>query len=182
LKNKILPPPTTSYEKGKIGEFQYSETATLGEMSIEPELENANDYETISLGKMTSEEIDDKKMEATIEGGMSYSDYYEVFLEEEVISNKKVDSESDFTKKSQAKVFPNPATELTTFEFNVLEKGIFKIALYDMSGKMLQEIHSGRLNKGNFNQNLDLKGLDSGMYLIIIHAENINESVKFLKK
>ena len=119
----------------------------------------------------------------TIDGGMSYSRDYEIFLHQEIQqSTEEVDENGKIiSKKFEAKVFPNPAKEQTTFEISIPEKGLFEISLYDMSGKMLQVIRNGELDKGKFRQELDLIDLVPGMYLVIINSGSFKETVRFNK-
>jgi hypothetical protein len=163
------------------GQIQFSPPATLGEISVEKDLESTEQFDTVGIGKISAEEIFDKKEEYTIEGGMSYTDYYEVFLAEEINSRKPVDSENDLINKSRAMVFPNPAKEQTSFEFDVRKKAIYEIALFDMNGKLIETIQNGELKKGKFRHELNLINLNPGLYLLVINSDDFKETVKFSK-
>jgi WD40 repeat protein len=47
-------------------------------------------------------------------------------------------------------VYPNPATESVTISFDVKNDGLYEIAVYDITGKQVRNIHSGFLQSGNY--------------------------------
>lgn len=73
-------------------------------------------------------------------------------------------------------LYPNPFyEELNIFSKN---KNISGIAMYDMSGKLLQEEKVNNQNKFSFKA----QNLPSGTYLLIINTESGKESFKVIKK
>ncbi len=81
----------------------------------------------------------------------------------------------------KALAFPNPAVESTTLEIQAPEKERMDIRLYDASGKFIREIHSGKVSRGTFRQQIDLNDLNSGLYLIIIQSKEFKETVRVVK-
>ncbi|WP_341906818.1 T9SS type A sorting domain-containing protein [Fluviicola taffensis] len=81
----------------------------------------------------------------------------------------------------KALVFPNPAVESTTLEIQAPHKERMEINLYDMSGKLIREIHSGKISRGTYRQLIDLNDLTPGLYLIIIQSKDFKETVRVVK-
>lgn len=81
----------------------------------------------------------------------------------------------------KAFAFPNPAIESTTLEIQLPQKKRMDINLYDTSGKLIREIHSGKIARGTFRQSIDLNDLNSGLYLIIIQSKDFKETVRIVK-
>ncbi len=176
-KSSPLPPPLAM----NLGQIQFSPPETMGEISIEPTDESREQFDTIGLGQITAIENFDQKNNYIYAGGISYHDDYQLFLNENLLPTEELTSENDFAKKSQAKIFPNPAREQTSFEFYVRKKAIYEIALFDMNGKLIETIHDEELKKGNFRHELNLINLNPGLYLIVINSDNLKETVKFTK-
>ena len=63
---------------------------------------------------------------------------------------------------SRLKIFPNPGND----KIHVTSKtAIQSLALYDMFGKLI-------LEKENDTKNIDVSGLNSGMYFLEVYSEN----------
>ncbi len=77
----------------------------------------------------------------------------------------------------QIKVFPNPVQDRLSFDFGSL-RGKATLNIYDYQGKLLVQ------NNIEMSEviNLDLKGLNSGLYIYEIEANGIFTKGKFFKK
>nr|WP_294862326.1 T9SS type A sorting domain-containing protein [uncultured Fluviicola sp.] len=82
----------------------------------------------------------------------------------------------------KALAFPNPAVENTTLEIQAPQKGRMEINLYDMSGKLIREVYSGKISRGTFRQSIDLNDLTSGLYLVIIQSKDFRETIRVVKQ
>ena len=78
-------------------------------------------------------------------------------------------------------VFPNPATTETTFELSVPVTNQFEINLFDMNGKFIQSIHKGEIQRGTFQQQINLSDLNPGIYLVTIFSKDYKETVRISK-
>ncbi|WP_430406849.1 T9SS type A sorting domain-containing protein [Fluviicola sp.] len=81
----------------------------------------------------------------------------------------------------KALAFPNPAVESTTLEIQAPHKERMEINLYDMSGKLIREVYSGKISRGTFQQFIDLNDLTPGLYLVIIQSKDFKETVRVVK-
>lgn len=66
-------------------------------------------------------------------------------------------------------VMPNPASGLTTIEFVVSEAGAANLSLYDESGRLVKVVATGDELKGTQQVSVDVTGLSSGTYHLVLH-------------
>lgn len=77
-------------------------------------------------------------------------------------------------------VYPNPVMDILNFKFSSEIKGIIKIAIFDMFGRLL---YSG--NQNAIGTILTLEGMErfaNGVYLVNLTAPNYKYSTKIIKK
>ena len=65
-----------------------------------------------------------------------------------------------------ARVFPNPASNEATLEYESRVSTYLMIGLYNMQGGLEREIFSGNIDPGKRDLDLDLSGVANGMYTI----------------
>lgn len=82
----------------------------------------------------------------------------------------------------ETKIYPNPSVVSSTLEIGFPLKDIFDIQLFDMSGKLLQKIYQGELEKGTHRFPIEVSDYISGMYLIVISSEKYKETVRLMKQ
>lgn len=116
-------------------------------------------------------------------GGVCCSSRYTEYLE---ATKEEVKIEYDengriIPTEFAAIAFPNPTADRTTFELGVPDKTRFEIALYDMNGKLVQEVYNGKIDRGTFTQELQLGDLNPGIYLLIISSKDYKETVRISK-
>ena len=79
---------------------------------------------------------------------------------------------ADKTNVKTVKVFPNPANDMTTVNFNLADDAVISIAVYDLKGSKVKSVSCGRLYKGVQNINVSLDGLSKGTYIIGVVGDN----------
>lgn len=82
----------------------------------------------------------------------------------------------------EAKIYPNPSVVASTLELGFPLKDNFDVQLFDMSGKLLQKIYQGELEKGTHRFSVEVSDYISGMYLIVISSEKYKETVRLMKQ
>ncbi|MEX1002965.1 MAG: T9SS type A sorting domain-containing protein [Crocinitomicaceae bacterium] len=120
-----------------------------------------------------------------IAGGISFVDTeYQVYLKDTI---------PDTTDSSilpdpivpisifEATAFPNPTQTKSTLALEVNEKNQFDILLYDINGRMIQEIYSGELNEGRQQFEVNLTGQQTGMYIVNVISKQQKETLKIQK-
>lgn len=78
--------------------------------------------------------------------------------------------------------YPNPVSDITTFNFNLVNGGSATIAIYDISGKLLRTVSKTDLSAGNNSVSLNLGDLESGNYIYKISSNGLqSRGGKFVK-
>lgn len=83
---------------------------------------------------------------------------------------------SSYENNKNLTVYPNPTTGIITIDSDLLKKGEFEVAVYDVYGKLLLK------NKNNLS--IDLSTLDNGIYFVSISSESlgtINKKINLIK-
>ncbi|TNE35952.1 T9SS type A sorting domain-containing protein, partial [bacterium] len=77
------------------------------------------------------------------------------------------------------RVFPNPATNSSKVEFNLEDSRKIWIAVYDLSGKLIKSLYKAvEYKKGNFDENLNLNGITSGMYYVLVKSDKGEQALQ----
>ena len=80
-----------------------------------------------------------------------------------------------------AKAFPNPAVEQSTLELGIPTAIDANIQLFSNQGQLIQSIFSGKIERGTFEQAIDLTNLTPGIYLVVIQSKAYHETVRVVK-
>ncbi len=76
------------------------------------------------------------------------------------------------------KIYPNPASQMISIEFNESAAPVLEIQLFNALGKMLYQSEMD----GSGLQTIDLSGYEKGLYFIRIKGDDFTESGKFIKQ
>ena len=155
---------------------------------VESVISQSTDCEfPVKMGEMTiiSEEIGCNKEneENHIAMGKMISPYIDLTAID-TVAYEKVEFETTFESiptKFESKIFPNPTSGTAKIEIQIPKSIFGELDLYDLSGRKLIEIHSGRIARGTFTTEFDMTFLPAGTYLIIIKSRNYNESLQVIK-
>ncbi|MGD8427768.1 MAG: T9SS type A sorting domain-containing protein, partial [Balneolaceae bacterium] len=78
--------------------------------------------------------------------------------------------------------YPNPFNPSTNIPFDITVDSRVSIVIYNMSGqKVLEPIRETDFNAGTYNQNIDLTGLASGVYIYRVITEPQSEGTKHIE-
>ena len=166
-----------------------SQTSVTSELSQLIEINEIStcckcDYEgnpPIPEPEVILEEVLIEEREAIFLGGMGYNVSYVDFLNQTVQPIEYDENGAAIPTELTAKAYPNPTADFTTLELGLPEKERAEIAVYDMSGKLLQTIHDGKIEPGTSSYSIDLSEYVTGMYLITIRSKKFNETVRVSK-
>lgn len=112
---------------------------------------------------------------------ISYMTYLEEVVEdtvEESLLPEPIEVDPDYF---EATAYPNPTINDTRLALDIKQTGRFEIALYNMSGQLVEQVYSGELTEGRQTFSIDLIEKESGMYLIYVISENQRETLKVQK-
>lgn len=85
--------------------------------------------------------------------------------------------------KDDIKIYPNPSKQFTTVEFNLTEpEQQVQLNLIDLSGRILNTIHSGYMPIGIQRFEVDLGDLEAGVYLLQFNTSSGSFAKKIIKK
>jgi enterochelin esterase-like enzyme len=81
--------------------------------------------------------------------------------------------------------YPNPFNSSTTIHFELYRPAEIKIAIYDIQGQLIRMLRQGWEKSGNHflswdGRNDQLQPVSSGIYLLVLHAENQQISRKMI--
>jgi hypothetical protein len=165
--------PGTDEDQAKKGKFHVSSNAVvppkpeiieelLGEVAIiEKTIELEEDIAIRGEVVCTTE----------ILGGMSWSPAYAEALVDPVVSEVEM----------SGLVYPNPAKNETTLKVTMPATSEAEIRLFSMNGQYIRTIHSGRVQEGETDFQMNLTDLKTGMYLVILICDGKKETIKFSK-
>lgn len=100
--------------------------------------------------------------------GMLTGPQGKILTYEEILSNP------DFTSEVSITIYPNPVSEVLSFTAENLS--VKEITIFDISGKMVQQIFNPSSNNINCNH------LESGTYILSIKTENTIANKLFIKE
>lgn len=81
----------------------------------------------------------------------------------------------------ETNLYPNPAINETHLAIDIDRQQQFEIQLYDLNGRLIENIHSGELYEGVNRFDIDLYDLTPGMYLVSVRSETQQETLKVQK-
>ena len=93
------------------------------------------------------------------------------YIDDITISGSPIGVEEQDVKATW-KLAPNPASNSTRMTLDLGTRSNVHMKMYDLMGKEVRDLYHGELAKGSFNLDIDLAGLESGMYVIIA---NVND-------
>jgi len=78
-------------------------------------------------------------------------------------------------------VFPNPTSDFVNLEYSLKEKSVVTIQLFDLSGKLIRTVaDKNSLEAGKYSEQIDLKDLVAGTYLITLISSDEMKSSKLV--
>lgn len=79
---------------------------------------------------------------------------------------------------SISSIFPNPASNSTTVNFDLKKSGVVKMSIVNIVGQEVSRVDAGMLAAGNNSVSLDLNTLKAGVYFVNITIDGISTTKK----
>jgi hypothetical protein len=76
-------------------------------------------------------------------------------------------------KECDFKIHPNPAKEITSFEYALKRKGYVQIKIYATDGTQTQALHEGTQSKGTHKVTLNTSAMKPGLYYCSLVADGV---------
>jgi hypothetical protein len=89
---------------------------------------------------------------------------------------------SNNVQADQLLIYPNPVFEQATLKFSLPEAGNTTLTIYDLQGKVIQNINIGMLKKGTNMYTFQNEGFNNGTYIASVTSGNYKKVVKFVVK
>ncbi|TVQ10583.1 MAG: T9SS C-terminal target domain-containing protein [Bacteroidetes bacterium] len=87
-----------------------------------------------------------------------------------------------FLEEMNIKAYPNPATDELTLVFFLERFENVSVRIYDLSGKMVQDVVQSRMPPGELRVSTNIGALPPGMYIAEVLIGNHRKTTKVLKK
>jgi hypothetical protein len=99
-----------------------------------------------------------------------------------VINNTStIDKPADLpTEYSLSQNYPNPFNPTTTIQYSIPKDEYVKLAVYDVTGKIVKELANGYKSAGRYNVEFNASGYASGIYYYKIEAGVYNNTQKMM--
>lgn len=81
-------------------------------------------------------------------------------------------SVTEFNLANDMKTYPNPASNMAYFEYNLQQDAQVNINLVDAKGRIIKPVYEGKTNFGMHKVSINTSGLAAGLYLIKIDVDN----------
>jgi hypothetical protein len=96
--------------------------------------------------------------------------FYTTILKEDIIIG--LDENKAFTNNNVSQSFPNPAFNTTHVKVELNNAAKVHLELTNLVGQVVYSIPVKELNKGTHILNIDVSGLNSGLYIYTVYAND----------
>lgn len=112
---------------------------------------------------------------------LAHGDYVITCVDDACGGSNKMMTEEEWA--TEVKAIPNPVNDVVVFDFNSEAAGEVMFALYDLSGKHIQQLPSALLGDGQANMiQMRLDDLAAGSYIVRVGFSNgITKNIKLIK-
>lgn len=76
--------------------------------------------------------------------------------------------------------FPNPFNPVTKISYSLPKASFMELNVYDISGRLVKNLFSGRHAEGNYEMDFNGESLSSGIYICRMNSENYTNSIKMI--
>jgi hypothetical protein len=84
------------------------------------------------------------------------------------------------TKFDLLQNYPNPFNPVTNIKFDIAKTGLVKLAVYDVTGRVVAELVNGEIQAGSYNFDYNAANLASGIYFYKLEAGNFSSIKKMI--
>jgi hypothetical protein len=82
---------------------------------------------------------------------------------------------------TQVNLYPNPASDKVMVDFASKENFSASVKMIDLSGKTIKTFGTAEIKSGINNLSLNIEGLNTGIYMLVVEAGNGRICQRFIK-
>ena len=95
----------------------------------------------------------------------------------DLVFNTYTEGPSEFMISS---AYPNPFNPSTSFEYHVANDGFVDISVYDVSGRLVEELVNGFMSVGDYKVTWSAYNQSSGVYFVRFNADGFTQTQKIM--
>jgi len=76
--------------------------------------------------------------------------------------------------------YPNPFNPTTNISYSVGQYGFVDVAIYDVTGRVVESLVNGYQEQGNYELTWNAGGLPSGLYFVKLTADKFTQTQKLM--
>jgi hypothetical protein len=84
----------------------------------------------------------------------------------------RINNEEEILSLSVSKAYPNPFNPTTNLEYSIMNSGLVKITVFDVTGRQVDVIENSYKDVGDYNVIWSARNYTSGIYYIQILSGN----------
>jgi len=94
--------------------------------------------------------------------------------------NDPVNNNNNVNFQSSLLIYPNPMTDMGTVSFDLPQATSIAISIFNLQGKLVKTINTGKLQEGNQKISINTENLSKGTYLISVDGTNVHATSRFV--
>ena len=94
------------------------------------------------------------------------------FYIDNITLSNSITGMDDIAQMIGLNISPNPASSTVRISMNLVDNTALNMSLVDMTGRTVRSIHNGTMASGGYNFDVDLNGLDNGIYFVRMAIDN----------
>ena len=104
-----------------------------------------------------------------------------IYIDDINITTNSAGIAEEYKNEFNLDVFPNPLIDHSTLSFNILEKNVVSISIYDIVGREIFPVsEKTELNAGTYTLPINRNGLKSGIYFVKLNVNDYSVTKKII--
>jgi hypothetical protein len=88
--------------------------------------------------------------------------------------------DDEIAKEAGLSVYPNPASEYTKVDVELLSRGDINVSVIDLSGRTIKQMTLKGMPQGEHSVRVNLDGISNGTYVLSLEANGTTQNAKFI--
>ncbi len=183
----ITSTPPTDAKEGMQYDYQVTATDSDGDvltysLSVKPSWLNIDGSSGLVSGTPMFEDGGDNNVEVSVDDGNGGKATQAYIIAVETVTITGISDLDGINRLSLEQNYPNPFNYTTSIPFSLEEESQVKISIYNLSGKEITTLFSGRRSAGNHSVKFNATNLPNGIYFYSLDIGDHNEIKKMILK